>query len=72
LKLSVLYKSSSISDSSQKIANAFGGEPTAPGTFKGIEVRKKVYRPVFAQCSDKAFRSHSSPMHMPNRLRRYG
>lgn len=43
----------------------------APGTFNGMEVRRKVYRFNLAQSSESDFRSHSSPIGMPKRLRKY-
>ena len=56
----------------QNIAKALLGLPTSPGIFNGTLVRRKVYRPVFAQCFDKAERSQSSPMGMPNMLSSHG
>jgi hypothetical protein len=50
----------------QKIARAFGGDPTSPGILRGVEVKRKLYLFVFLQWAESALRSHSSPMLTPN------
>jgi hypothetical protein len=42
-----------------------------PGTFNGAEVSKKLYLPSSLHFSESAFRSHNSPIDMPNRARKY-
>ena len=56
----------------QKSANAFGGLPTSPDTFKGTLVSRNVYRPTALQCSARAFKSQSSPIGSPKYDRKYG
>ncbi|KAK5635823.1 hypothetical protein RRF57_011535 [Xylaria bambusicola] len=48
------------------MASALGGEPIRPGIFSGAEESKKLYRPDALQCAERALRSHSSPIGMPN------
>lgn len=36
-----------------------------PGTFSGTDVSMKLYLWFFAQCSDSAFKSQSSPIDIP-------
>lgn len=47
------------------IATAFGGDPTAPGSFSGTELRKKLYRRSAAQATDNSSKSHNSPIGIP-------
>jgi hypothetical protein len=42
-----------------------------PGTFNGAEVSKKLYLPSSLHLSESAFRSHSSPIDIPNKDRKY-
>lgn len=55
-----------------RMALALGGLPTAPGTFKGDEVRKKLYFWAFLHSSASTLRSHSSPSGIPIRLKHQG
>ena len=55
----------------QKIAIAFGGEATPPGTFNGILVRKKENRPSLAHVAANSSRSHNSPIGVPHRAIKY-
>lgn len=55
---------------SQKMAMAFGGEPTKHGAFNGADVSMKEYRPVFLQCAARRLRSHNSPMGIPKKLKK--
>lgn len=48
-----------------------GGLPTEPGTFNGQLVNRKLYFFFLAHMSLRAFKSQSSPIFMPNKLRKY-
>lgn len=42
-----------------------------PGTFNGAEVSKKLYLPSSLHFSESAFKSHNSPIDIPNRDKKY-
>lgn len=56
---------------SHRIAIAFGGLPTAPGTFSGADVRRNEYLIFSLHTSATAFKSHNSPNGIPNSPRHH-